>query len=88
MGDVDLTQVAPAARALWLDGYEWGYQHGVTRGRELCEDEWRGTMAVSAAVARQVAEAGPAANLFDRRGEHAHADELRRYLIAHGVQDG
>ncbi|MGY4642806.1 hypothetical protein [Cellulomonas sp. URHB0016] len=68
-----------------LDWYEAGIVHGIAIGRQQVEDEWRGRMEVSAAVARMVAGAVPYAELCDRRGEHDRADRQRTILRDRGV---
>lgn len=78
--------------ALEPDHWPWfllGYQHGKAHGRLVglseAEDAHRNTWPVSAAVARQVAEAGPFADLCDRREEHEAAQEVRGLLAARGI---
>lgn len=85
MSDVNIARLSRRDRQLWLDGYVWGFQHGVDRGLEISEDEWRGRMAVSAAIARQIAEAGPYDALADRRGEHDRAQAQRDLLAERGI---
>lgn len=80
-----LTDMTPAARAVALAYYEAGVVTGVQMGRQQAEDEHRGLSEVSAAIARQVADLGPFADLCDRRGEPERAARQRALLAARGV---
>jgi len=82
---LDLTQLPDRGRCLWVDGYEWGYQHGISHGLELAENQWRGRMEVSAVIARQVARVDPYADLCDRRGEPEAAQAQRQLLAQRGI---
>lgn len=54
-------------------------------GRRQVEDEWRGRLEVSKAIARQIAQAGPYDERARRRGEHQRADAHVATLRARGV---
>lgn len=71
---------------LHLPSYETGYQHGIERGRQQLEDEWRGTHEVSAAIARQIAEQGPYADLCERRGDYEAAERHRQLVRKRGIR--
>lgn len=68
-----------------LGWYEAGVLHGIEMGRRQVEDEWRGRQAVSAAIARQIASAGPYAGLCEQRGEPERAQAQRDLLRRRGV---
>ncbi len=70
---------------LHLASYELGVEHGISIGREQAEDEWRARQAVSAAVARHIAEAGSLVDLCERRGERDRAERQRSILRERGV---
>jgi hypothetical protein len=70
----DVTDDIPAPHELSARGWEiasayleTGIVIGIGMGRQQLEDEWRGRMEVSAAIARQIATAGPWDELADRR---------------------
>lgn len=81
----DLARMTPEARALWLSAYEVGYGQGIDAGRRQLEAEWRGSMEVSAAIARQVAASVPFDELAERRGQPARAERQRDLLRERGV---
>lgn len=81
----DVVTMNATGRELWLDGYEWGFQHGIDRGRGLADEEHRGTWSVSAAIARQAAAAGSWADLAERRGEPGAAEAHRALLRDRGI---
>jgi len=97
MSEVDLSTPAAAflsgfdcGRAVghqegWAAGFVEGHQDGDRRAREDIEREWRGQLAVSAAVARMVATAGPYADLAERRGEPHRATAQRALLADRGI---
>lgn len=68
-----------------LDWYEAGVVQGIAIGRQQAEDEWRGRMEVSAAIARLVAARPTYADLCDRRGEPDRAARQREILRDRGV---
>lgn len=59
--------------------------HGIEIGRQQAEDEWRGRQTVSAAIARQIAQAGPYADLAEQRGEPDRATRQRAILAERGI---
>ncbi|WP_456789761.1 hypothetical protein [Cellulomonas sp. P5_C5] len=69
----------------WCEGYVAGFGVGDEVARQAVEAEWRGRMVVSTAIARQIAQAGPYAELADRRGEHDHAHAQRAILRERGI---
>jgi hypothetical protein len=69
----------------WCEGYVVGYDVGDEQARLAVEEEWRGRMAVSAAIARQIANAGPYADLCERRGEPERAEAQRQLLAERGI---
>jgi hypothetical protein len=83
--DLDLARADPQSRTAYLDAYAVGYLDGLDAGRRELENEWRGLMGVSAAVARLIAEAGPYADLADRRGDHERAARHRALLAERGI---
>lgn len=85
MADLDLARMTPETRARVLDVYALGYTDGIAAGRQQLEDEWRGLMEVSAAVARQVAEAGPFDELERYRGRPDRAERHVALLRSRGV---
>ena len=70
---------------LHIPSYEYGFQHGIERGRQQLEDEWRHSHEVSAAIARQIAEHGPYADLCERRGEPDRAELQRQIVRERGI---
>lgn len=68
-----------------LRWYEAGLEHGIALGRCQVLDEWRGQMAVSAAIARMVADAPSFAELCERRGEPERAARQRHILLERGI---
>lgn len=68
-----------------LAWYEAGLEHGIALGRQQVEDEWRGRMEVSAAIARQIAARGSYAELCERRGEPERAARQRALLAERGI---
>lgn len=83
--EFDLARMTPEALSVWLSVYELGYRDGINAGRQQVEDEWHGRMAVSAAIARQIAEAGPLDELEELRGRPARAAAHRRLMVERGV---
>lgn len=77
--------MAPRARAIALDWWEAGYSEGVLAGRQQLEAEWFGRQEVSAAIARQMAKAGPLDALFEARGEPERAAMHRKRLADRGI---
>lgn len=57
----------------------------IEMGRRQAEDEWRGRMEVSAAIARQIAERGPADALEMRRGRPERAERHRQLMRERGI---
>ena len=80
-----LESMSPRAREVCLAWYQAGVEDGVRIGRQQVEDEWRGAMTVSAAIARQVASREPYADLAERRGQHDRAERQRALLRERGV---
>jgi hypothetical protein len=80
-----LESISPRARDVCLAWYQAGLEDGVRLGRRQVEDEWRGAMTVSAAIARQVAAREPFAVLADRRGQPERAERQRALLRERGV---
>ena len=65
--------------------YESGIVYGIALGRQQIEDEWRGRMEVSGAIARMIAQAGPYDQLADKRGQHDRAAAARALLAERGI---
>lgn len=80
-----LESMHPQARAICLAWFQAGVEEGVRLGRQQSEDEWRGAMEVSAAIARQVAAREPFAVMADRRGQPERAERQRALLRERGV---
>jgi hypothetical protein len=80
-----LHRMSPRARAIALEYYAYGFTHGVSAGRRGLEEEWTGRQEVSAAIARQMAKAGPLDALFEARGEPERAARHRALLAERGV---
>ena len=79
---------APSVTALsreFTDGYEIGFEHGQTAGRQQLEDEWKGRLEVSAAIAAQVSRMGPADELEERRGRPERAAAARALWADRGI---
>ena len=79
---------APSVTALsreFTDGYEKGFEHGQTAGRQQLEDEWKGRLEVSAAIASAIARMGPADELEERRGRPERAARLRQIMADRGI---
>jgi len=73
------------ARAVCLAWYQAGVEEGVRMGRQQVEDEWHGSLEVSAAIARQVAAQEPYSVLAKRRGQPERAARQRALLRERGV---
>lgn len=80
-----LAAMSDRAASICLAWYQQGLEQGIAMGREQVENEWRGRMEVSAAVARQMADRPTYADLADRRGERDRAERQRTLLWARGV---
>ncbi|MBO1751716.1 hypothetical protein J4G33_07870 [Actinotalea sp. BY-33] len=57
----------------------------IEMGRRQLEEEWRGRLEVSQAIARQIAQHGPLDELEDRRGRPERAAAHRRLMAERGV---
>jgi hypothetical protein len=80
-----LDELSPRGRDIASAYMESGVVVGISMGRQQIEDEQRGRMEVSAAIARQIATSGPWDVLAGLRGDHVRADAQRAILRDRGI---
>lgn len=80
-----LGEMTPRARAIALDWYATGYEHGLLAGHQQADAEHHGRWEEAAAIARHLSARPPYSDLAYSRGQPARAQAQQHLLEVRGI---